>query len=142
MILASALTLFAGCTSTGHEARTQPQIERKLAERPEEVAVAGSGELAIAIELLLVSRGIRVRASPIQAVPDKSSNSLTPKTVTRYVVNATSVDLDVCVPEGSRQMHFHISVVDLVENQRVFAMSGDYGCKNTIVRRFEHWFFP
>lgn len=47
----------------------------------------------------------------------------------------------MCVPEGSRQMHFHISVVDLVNNQRVLAMSGDYGCKDTIVKRFEQWFF-
>lgn len=137
----STLLFFSGCTSVGHEARTEPQIERPLAEQPAIIAVNGSGELAIAIELLLVSRGIDVLASPIQVVSEESTNSYATKTVTRYVVNATSVDHDVCVPEGSRQMNFHISVVDLIENQRVFAMSGDYGCKDTIVRRFESWFF-
>ena len=38
-------------------------------------------------------------------------------------------------------MHFHISVVDLLENRRVYALSGDYGCKDTIVKKFEQWLF-
>jgi len=135
-----AITL-VGCTSTGHEARAQPQIERKLSTRPDSVAVVGSGELSIAIELLLVSRGIAVYASPTQVTLGSDQKVQSSKTVARYIANVTSVDQDMCVPEGSRQMHFHISVVDLVNNQRVFAMSGDYGCKNTIVRRFEQWFF-
>lgn len=130
-----------GCTSLGHEGRTQPQIERKLAARPDVVAVVGSGELSTAIELLLVSRGVSVRASPVQVTLDERQRIQSSETVARYVANVTSVDHDMCVPEGSRQMHFHVSVVDLVNNERVFAMSGDYGCKDTIVRRFERWFF-
>lgn len=135
------LILFTGCTSLGHEGRVQPQIERPLAVRPDVVTVSGSGELVIAIELLLVSRGINVRASPIQVLSDESSETLTIEAASRYVVNVNSVDHEMCIPEGSRQMHFYVSVVDLVENQRVFAMSGDYGCKDTIVKRFERWFF-
>lgn len=133
--------ILTGCTSVGHATRTQPQIERKLASRPDVVAVVGSGELAVAVELLLVSKGISVRASPVQVTLDSDKNVKSSETVARYVANVTSVDHDMCVPEGSRQMHFHISVVDLASNERVFAMSGDYGCKNTIVQRFERWFF-
>lgn len=130
-----------GCTSLGHEGRTEPQIERKLPTRPDVIAVNGSGELSTAIELLLVSRGVSVRASPVQVVFDENQKVKSSEAVSRYVANVTSVDHDMCIPEGSRQMHFHISVVDLVNNERIFAMSGDYGCKDTIVRRFENWFF-
>lgn len=133
--------LFTGCTSLGHEGRMQPQIDRKLPTRPDVVSVSGTGELATAIELMLVSKGISVKASPIQAISQTQQNNRPFETVVRYAVNATSVDHDFCMPEGSRQMHFNISVVDLVENQRVFAMNGDYGCKDTIVNRFERWFF-
>ena len=141
--LSLGVSLFAlsGCTSIGHEQRAEPQIERKLATRPNEIAVTGSGELSTAIELLLVSRGVTVKASPVQVAVDGNQKVKATEITTRYVANVNSVDHDTCVPEGSRQMHFHISVVDLVNNERVFAMSGDYGCKNTIVRRFERWFF-
>ncbi len=134
------LNLF-GCTSLGYEGRIQPQIEHPFSNRPTVVAVSGSGELAIAIELLLASNGIDVRASSIQAVPRESDSARTVETVARYQINVTSVDQDICIPEGSRQMHFSIYVVDLFENKRVFAMTGDYGCKNAIVQRFERWFF-
>lgn len=139
----AALLVFfvGGCTSLGHEGRAQPQIERKIVARPDVVAVVGSGELSTAIELLLVSRGITVRASPVQVTLDEKQTIRSSEAVVRYVANVSSVDHDMCVPEGSRQMHFHISVVDLVKNERIFAMSGDYGCKDTIVRRFESWFF-
>lgn len=141
-LLFVCLQLFvSGCTSLGHEGRTHPQIERQFSERPNEVVVTGSGELAIAVELMLVSHGIKVHASPIQLVHDPSSKTYESKTTTRYIVNVTSTDLDSCIPEGSRQMNFYISVVDLFDNNRIFGMSGDYGCKNTIVKRFERWFF-
>jgi len=135
------LALLTGCTSLGHEGRAQPQFERSIKEVPRSVAVVGSGELAIAVELMLVSEGVRVYPSPIQAVKEESSNSFTQKTVVRYVVHVSSTDFDVCLPEGSRQMHFSLSVVDIVENQRVFSMNGDYGCKDTITKRFQRWFF-
>lgn len=141
IVAAFAGVALSACTSLGHEGRAQPQIERKLQARPDVVAVVGSGELAIAVELMLVSHGISVRASPVQVTIDENQKMRTSEAVVRYVANVTSVDHDMCIPEGSRQMHFHISVVDLVNNERVFAMSGDYGCKNTIVQRVERWFF-
>lgn len=139
-LTAVLFTSLVACTSLGHDERAQPQIERKLTSRPAVVAVVGSGELSIAVELFLVSQGVTVRASPVQVTLDAANNPRSSETVVRYVANVTSVDHDICVPEGSRQMHFHISFVDLVNNERVFAMSGDYGCKDTIVRRFAQWF--
>ena len=85
------LAVLSGCTSLGHEARAQPQLERQLPERPEVVSLEGSGELVIALELMLVSRGINVVPSAEQIVPETSSM----KRVTRYAISATSVDLDV-----------------------------------------------
>lgn len=131
----------AGCTSLGHEGRAQPQIERSLATQPNAVAVVGSGELSIALELMLVSKGLRVHASPLRFDADDGDNRGAAALNSRYVINVNSDDLDMCVPEGSRQMHFDISVVDLVSDERLFVMSGDYGCKDTLVRRFERWFF-
>ena len=131
----------AGCTSLGHESRAQPQIERALPTKPSAVAVVGSGELSTALELMFVSRGLRVHPSPIRVQAVDGNNPGTPVLNSRYVINVNSVDLDMCVPEGSRQMHFNISVVDLVADERLFVMSGDYGCKDTLVQRFEHWFF-
>lgn len=127
---------FSGCTSLGHDARSEPQLQRKLDERPVVVAVTGSGELVLAIEKLLVSRGIKVRLSTASSV--KGERNLPD---VRYSITATSVDHDMCVPEGSRQMHFYVSVIDIFKDERVFSMSGDYGCKDTLVKRFEMWFF-
>ena len=137
LLLFCGLAVLSGCTSLGHEARAEPQLERQLSERPEVVSLEGSGELVIALELMLVSRGINVLPSAEQIVPETSSV----KRVTRYTISATSVDFDVCIPEGSRQMNFYIAVTDLVENERLFVMNGNYGCKNTVVGRFERWFF-
>lgn len=36
-------------------------------------------------------------------------------------------------------MHFNVSVVDFQERNRVFLMSGEFGCKDTLVRNFESW---
>ena len=131
------LIFLSGCTSLGHESRTQPQIELNFTNKPSKVSLEGSGELMIAVELMLVSNGINVVPSPIQIDPKTNEK----KIATRYSINATSTDLDVCIPEGSRQMNFTITVNDLQENQRLFFMNGNYGCKNTIVNRFKKWFF-
>lgn len=139
--IALASLYMGGCTSLGHEGRTKPQIEVPLAASPSMVAVTGSGELSIAIELLLASRGVEVLLSPLQIDPKSSAQKDKLSKPVRYAINATSVDQDMCVPEGSRQMHFHISVIDLMENKRVYAMSGDYGCKDTVVKEFEKWLF-
>jgi hypothetical protein len=133
----SLLILLSGCTSLGHESRTNPQIELDFKDKPNTVSLEGSGELMVAVELMLVSRGINVVPSAIQMDPDTNER----KIVTRYAINATSNDFDVCLPEGSRQMNFTISVNDLRDNQRLFFMNGNYGCKNTVVKRFSRWFF-
>lgn len=137
-VIGTAVTICAsGCTSLGHESRTKPQVELKLENKPTKVSLEGSGELMIAVELMLVSNGINVVPSPIQIDPNTNEK----KIVTRYTITATSTDLDVCIPEGSRQMNFTIAVNDIQENRRLFFMNGNYGCKNTIVGRFGEWFF-
>jgi hypothetical protein len=148
ILLFSVLALLAGCTSLDHEGSAQPQFEQHFSERPEVVSLEGSGKLVIALDLMLVSRGIKVLASPIQIVSETSST----KRVTRYAVTATSVNYDVCVtapsvdhdecvPEDSPQMKYNISVTDLQKNELVFSMNGNYGFKDIIVKRFELWFF-
>jgi hypothetical protein len=127
----------SGCTSLGHESRTSPQIALDLENKPSKVSLEGSGELMVAMELMLVSHGINVVPSSMQIDRDTKEK----KIAVRYAINATSTDLDVCIPEGSRQMNFTISANDLQDNRRLFFMNGNYGCKNTIVRRFEQWFF-
>ena len=137
LIFALILSLLAGCTSLGHESRTKPQIALDFPNKPNKVSLEGSGELMVATELMLVSRGINVVPSPVQIDSDTGKKNI----ATRYAITATSTDFDVCVPEGSRQMNFTILVNDLQENQRLFFMNGNYGCKDTIVSRLEEWFF-
>jgi len=136
IVAVTTMLVISGCTSLGHENRTEPQIEKKIAGKFDRVYFTGSGELAIATELLLASQGIEVFYSPV--IMDKGDSKSKQEQI-RYAVTATSVDHDMCVPEGSRQMHFHITVVDVFENNRIFALSGDYGCKNTITARFGKW---
>lgn len=137
VIGAIAIIFTSGCTSLGHESRTTPQIDLKFPEKPTKVSLEGSGELLVAVELMLVSHGINVVPSLVQIDPKTNEK----KIATRYTINATSTDLDVCIPEGSRQMNFTIAVNDIQENRRLFFMNGNYGCKNTIVNRFKEWFF-
>lgn len=129
--------VISGCTSLGHESRTKPQIALDFADKPNKVSLEGSGELMVAMELMLISRGINVVPSPIQI----DGNTNEKEIASRYAITATSTDFDVCLPEGSRQMNFTVAVNDLQENQRLFFMNGNYGCKNTILNRFEEWFF-
>lgn len=136
IVAITTLLALSGCTSLGHENRTEPQIEKKISGKFDRVYFTGSGELAIATELLLASQGIEVFYSPV--IIDKVDSKSKQEPI-RYTVTATSVDHDMCVPEGSRQMHFYITVVDVIENNRIFALSGDYGCKNTITARFGKW---
>lgn len=123
----------AGCTSLGHETRAIPQISRAVPEPQTQVVLApGAGELSVALERLFESRGIRVLAS---------ADNTSKRPGARYLIAATSADLDICLPEGSRQMHFNIIVVDTVANQRAYVLSGQYGCQDTLLKQFETWFF-
>lgn len=58
---------------------------------------------------------------------------------TRYVFRVESDDQDRCIPEGSRQMSFAITVTDYTERSRVLLMKGEHGCRDTIVNEFDKW---
>lgn len=131
----------AGCTSLGYETRAVPKIARP-AEGIVEMGIDGDdNELAVAIENLLENHGVRVKilATP-QVRQIRGDKEYTYDEVqTRYVLRVRSRDLDTCVPEGSRQMHFNVSVTDFQERKRIFLMNGEFGCKDTLLRSFESW---
>ena len=131
----------SGCTSIGHEKRAVPKIEKPIGEVTEFGFDPDDNELSVAVEKMLEARGIRVKLlSTPQVRQQRGDKEYTFDEVqTRYVLRVRSVDLDTCVPEGSRQMHFSISVTDFQTRQRVLVMKGEFGCRNTIVREFEKW---
>ena len=138
--LAFVITTIA-CTSLGHQARAVPKIA-KPAPPLQEVALDGDDNaLAIGIEQLLERRGMKVRIPSRPEVReqrgDKEYTYL--EVQTRYLIRVRSDDLDTCVPEGTRQMHFTISVVDFEERSRIFLMTGDFGCQGTLLKQFEQW---
>lgn len=132
---------YCGCTSVGHEQRAIPSIAKPIGAVAEFGFDADDNQLSVAIEKLLESRGIRVKLlSTPQVSQQRGDKEYTYNEVqTRYVLRVRSVDLDKCVPEGSRQMHFNISVTDFGTRKRVYLMKGTFGCQNTIVHRFAGW---
>lgn len=140
-ILFTLSTLLSGCTSLGHESRSIPKFD-KPTDKIVEVGFDGDdNELSVAIEKLLEDRGVRVKilSSPNVREQRGDKEYAYDEVQTRYVLRVRSVDLDICIPEGSRQMHFNASVIDFQERNRVFLMSGEFGCKNTLLRNFESW---
>lgn len=135
------VTLATGCTSIGHQSRAVPRIAKATPPILEVGFDPDDNELAVAVEKLLEGRGIKVRLlSTPQVRQQRGDKEYTFEEVqTRYVVRVRSEDLDTCLPEGSRQMHFHISVVDFEERSRVFLMSGEYGCQDTLLETFDDW---
>lgn len=134
-MLLLAVCITAGCTSMGHEARAVPSLSLQMKEVPKNVTLSGNtGELSVAVEQLLKRHGIEVMTST-----DRGAKELQGEKATRYAIDVRSDDLDVCVPEGSRQMNFAIVVDDMKEKKRIFVMHGDFGCKNTILAQFEKW---
>jgi len=141
VVVALVAVLLAGCTSMGHEARAVPRIARPT-ERIVELGIDGDdNELAVAIERMLDDHGVKVTIlSTPQVRETRADREYTYEEVqTRYVLRVRSTDLDKCVPEGSRQMHFNVSVTDFQERRRTFLMSGEFGCRDTLVRSFERW---
>ena len=140
LLLAACIT--AGCSSLGHEARSVPLMSRQMQELPKKVTLVGNtGELSVAVEQLLERHGIEVMIRTdrgVKELQDEKEYS-TVESSTRYTIDVRSVDLDVCVPEGSRQMNFAIVVYDMKDRKRIFVMRGDFGCKNTILDQFEKW---
>lgn len=140
-----ALCLLSGCTSLGHEARSIPKVSKPI-ERVEEFSLdLGSGvsetieqgkevsfnsdsrELGNGIKELLISRGYKVKN-----FQDGMSN--------KYVVSVRAVDLDTCLPEGSLQLQtFNVTVINSFTKEIVLQIDGNYGCKNTIIKRFDEW---
>lgn len=134
--------LLSGCTSLGHETRSTPKFA-KPTDKIVEVGFDGDdNELSVAIEKLLEDRGgvkVKILSRPKVREQRGDKEYTYDEVQTRYVLRVRSVDLDTCIPEGSRQMHFNVSVVDFQERNRVFLMSGEFGCKDTLVRNFESW---
>lgn len=130
-----------GCTSHGHAQRETPSIARPVGAISEFGFDSDDNQLSVAIENLIESRGIRLKLlSTPQVREQRGDREYTFKEVqTRFVLRVRSVDLDRCVPEGSRQMHFNISVTDFSERKRVFLMKGEFGCQNSVVQRFANW---
>lgn len=136
------LTYFlAGCTSIDHESRAVPKIEKHTAKITEIGFDGDDNDLSVAIEKFLDARGVKVRIlSTPQVRLQRGDKEYTYDEVqTRYVLRVRSKDLDTCMPEGSRQMDFNVSIVDFQERKRIFLMSGEFGCKDTLVRNFERW---
>jgi hypothetical protein len=133
--------VITGCTSLGNEKRSTPKVA-KPANSMVEIGIDGDdNELSIAIENLLDNHGVKVKilATP-QVRQIRGDKEYTYDEVqTRYVLRVRSKDLDTCLPEGSRQMHFNVSVTDFQERRRIFLMNGEFGCKDTLVRTFENW---
>ena len=133
--------LLCGCTSVGHEKRAIPKIAKPIGEVVEFGFDPDDNDLSVAVEKLLDARGVRVKLlSTPQVRQQRGDKEYTYDEVqTRYVLRVRSVDLDTCVPEGSRQMHFSLSVTDFQKRQRVLVMKGEFGCRDTIVREFDKW---
>lgn len=129
------------CTSLGHQERAAPQIAKPVG-KITEIAIDGDDKaLAVAVEKMLDERGIRTKmlAAPRVRVQQGDREYTYDEVQTRYVVRVRSVDLDTCVPEGSRQMHFNLSVMDYETRSRVFLLNGEFGCRDTLLASFGNW---
>jgi hypothetical protein len=141
ILFLAGVVCLCGCTSIGHEKRAAPKIAREVGPITEFGFDSDDNDLSVAVEKFLDSRGIRLKLlSTPQVRQQKGEKEYTYDEVqTRYVLKVRSTDLDTCIPEGSRQMHFDISVTDFQTRQRVLVMKGQYGCRDTIIKEFEKW---
>ncbi len=131
----------AGCTSLGHGGREEPKVARPVGVI-QEVGIDGDDNtLAVGVENLLESRGIKARMLSTKGVREQRGDKEYEydESRTRYVVRVRSLDRDHCMPGGGRQMDFYISVMDLQERTRVFLMNGDHGCEDSILQKFDAW---
>lgn len=143
LIIAFALSgLFVvGCTSMGNQTRAIPKIAKPTERILEFGFDPDDNALSIAVEKLLDARGVKVKlVSTPQVRQQRGDKEYTYDEIqTRYLLKVRSEDLDRCVPEGSRQMHFTISVTDFQERKRVFLQNGEFGCQDTILKYFAEW---
>lgn len=141
-LLISLTVALGGCTSLGHEARAVPSIAKPIAEKPQKVIVIDDGgSLAGYFQRFLDSEGIIVLDGSAVTVEEKADNrtSTYKATDADYTIRVTSTDLDICVPEGTRQMHFNVRVTDNRTQQRVYSSAGEFGCAGTITKTFASW---
>jgi hypothetical protein len=133
--------LLAGCTSLGHGGRAEPKVARATPPIAEIGIDGDDNELAVALENALDERGVKVKIIHAPAVMEVRGDRIVSydEVQTRYVLQVRSTDAGRCVPEGSRQMHFYVTLIDYTEQRRVFLSEGVNGCKDTIVKSFMGW---
>jgi S1-C subfamily serine protease len=130
-----------GCTSLGHAGRAVPHVAKPSVLPPMMVVDSDDNELGVAVEKMMLSLRIQVvlmRVVARDGMPRPGTEES--KAFPRFVVRVRSTDLDTCVPEGSRQMHFHVEVTDEQSRERIFLMRGEYGCRDTLVENLSSWF--
>jgi S1-C subfamily serine protease len=96
--------------------------------------------LGLAVESMLVAHRVQLTRMRLE-MPGRFSRHMQDdlKGYPRFYLLVRSTDLDICLPEGSRQLHFHVEVMDLQANERLFLMRGEYGCKDTLVANLQDW---
>ncbi len=130
-----------GCTSVGNQSRSEPKIAKPAPALTEFGFDGDDNELSLGIESLLDEYRIPFKMLSAPLVTERQGDkSYTYKEVqSRYVLRVRSRDLDMCLPEGSRQMHFDIMVIDYTTRRKVLLIKGEFGCKDTLIREFENW---
>jgi hypothetical protein len=141
---AMCLLVVSGCTSIGQAGRAAPLIAKPVSAFSEIGFDGDDNELSIAIEKLLDARGVKARILATPEVRETEGNKeyRYKEVQTRYVLRVRSTAEGSCIPEGSPQMNFSLTVTDYVERNRVLVMRGDHACRDTIVREFEKWLSP
>jgi hypothetical protein len=140
-LAASCVIFVTGCTSLGQQGRAAPLIAKPAPALTEIGFDSDDHELGIAIEKMLDARGVKVRILSEPEVREVSGNKeyIYREVQTRYVLRVRSSDYSMCVPEGSRQMDFAVTVTDYNERSRLLVMQGEHGCKDTLVREVSKW---
>lgn len=141
-LVVAALGL-TGCTSLGHEERAKPKIAKRITAVTEFGFDGDDNELSLAVQQYLEEKGMKLTLLSTPRVREwRGDKEYTYDEVqTRYVVGVRSIDLDTCIPEGSRQLsQFSIIVTDFKTRQKVLIMKGEFGCRNTLVKEFAKWF--
>lgn len=134
------VALATGCTSLGHAGRAMPRVAKLNAIPPLIGFDSDDNALGLDVESMLVSHRVQLTRIHLE-LPSTFSRqpSSDLRGYPRFYLLVRSTDLDICLPEGSRQMHFHIEAIDLQCGERLFLMRGDYGCKDTLVANLQDW---
>lgn len=139
-LLFCLVALASGCTSLGHAGRAVPRVAKPNAIPPLMGFDSDDNALGLAVESMLVAHRVQLTRMRLE-MPGRFSRHMQDdlKGYPRFYLLVRSTDLDICLPEGSRQLHFHVEVMDLQANERLFLMRGEYGCKDTLVANLQDW---